>query len=46
MDEQLQLDYLLKGLRPALYEKLAVMNITTCEELIEKAKLHADVLRF
>ena len=40
MTEEASVDHLFKGVNAALYERLYVLGIKTCDEFLEKARLH------
>ncbi len=45
MTEEVRVDHLFRGLSPALYERLYVLGIQSCDEFLEKARLHADAVK-
>ncbi|KAK4017592.1 hypothetical protein OUZ56_033206 [Daphnia magna] len=45
MAEEVRIDHLFRGLSPALYERLYVLGIKSCEEFLEEARLHADAVK-
>ena len=45
MTEEACVDHLFKGVNAALYERLYVLGIKTCDEFHEKARLHEDAVR-
>ncbi|KZR99270.1 Uncharacterized protein APZ42_004924, partial [Daphnia magna] len=40
-----RIDHLFRGLSPALYERLYVLGIKSCEEFLEEARLHANAVK-
>ena len=38
-------DHLLRGVNATLYERLYVLGIKTCDEFLEKARLHSEVVK-
>lgn len=45
MSEEARVDHLFRGVNAALYERLYVLGIKTCDEFLEKARLHEDAVR-
>lgn len=45
MAEEVRIDHLFRGLSPALYERLYVLGMKSCEEFLEEARLHADAVK-
>ncbi|KZS08016.1 Uncharacterized protein APZ42_028148 [Daphnia magna] len=45
MAEEVRIDQLFMGLSPALYQRLYVLGIKSCEEFLEEAKLHGDAVK-
>ncbi|KZS13365.1 Uncharacterized protein APZ42_021523 [Daphnia magna] len=45
MAEEVRIDHLFRGLSLALYERLYVLCIKSCEEFLEEARLHVDAVK-
>ncbi len=45
MVEEVRVDHLFRGLSLALYERLYVLVIQSCDEFLEKSILHADAVK-
>ncbi len=45
MAEEVRVYHLFRGLSLALYERLYVLVIQSCDEFLEKAILHADAVK-